>query len=71
MTDTKEPLMTRAQIIESVRAELGIPITVSTIEKAGMNGTGPQPVARYGKTLLYEKQPALDWARTLLSPIAA
>jgi hypothetical protein len=71
MDDTKEPLLTRDQIVESVREELGIPITKSTIEKAAMNGTGPRPDARYGKALLYEKKTAFDWARTLITPVAA
>jgi len=33
-----------------------------------MNGTGPQPAARYGKALLYKESVALAWARTLISP---
>ena len=33
-----EPLLTRHQVVERVNAELGIPITLSTIEKAAMNG---------------------------------
>jgi hypothetical protein len=71
MNDTKEPLLTRDQIVECARQEVGIPITKSTIEKAAMNGIGPQPAARYGKTLLYEKKSALDWVRSLISPTAA
>ncbi len=71
MNDTKEPLLTRDQIVERARLELGIPITKSTIEKAAMNGTGPRPAARYGKAFLYEPRVALDWARSLVTPVAA
>jgi hypothetical protein len=63
-----EPLLTRAQIVAAVRAELGIPIALSTIEKAAMNGGGPKPAARYGKAYLYEKAPAFEWAKTLIVP---
>jgi len=71
MSEGKEPLLTRDQIVESAREKLGIPITKSTIEKAAMNGTGPQPAARYGKAFLYEERVALAWARTLITPVAA
>lgn len=66
-----EPLLTRHQIVERVNAELGIPITLSTIEKAAMNGNGPKPAANYGKAYLYEKETAFDWARKLITPVAA
>ncbi len=71
MSDTKEPLLTRDQIVEVARTELGIPITKSTIEKAAMNGTGPQPAARYEKAFLYERPVVINWARSLVTPIAA
>ena len=71
MSNATEPLLTRNQIVEVARTELGIPITKSTIEKAAMNGTGPQPAARYGKAFLYERIVALNWARSLVTPIAA
>lgn len=63
-----EPLLTCHQVVERVNAELGIPITMSTIEKAAMNGNGPKPAANYGKAYLYEKAAAFDWARTLITP---
>jgi hypothetical protein len=62
-----EPLLTRHQVVERVNAELGIPITLSTIEKAGMKRTGPKPAANYGKAYLYEKEAAFAWARTLIT----
>ena len=71
MTETEnDPLLTRGQIVEDAREE-GIPITKSTIEKAGMNGTGPEPEARYGKQFLYRRSKARAWYRSLLSPVAA
>ena len=72
MTETNEPdeiLVTRDQIVQIVREELGIPITKSAIEKAAMLGIGPEPAARYGKAFLYRKGVALAWARTLISPV--
>lgn len=63
-----EPLLTRTQLVERVRAELGIPLTMSTIEKAAMHGKGPEPAATYGKTYLYEKETAFAWARSLITP---
>lgn len=68
---TDEPLLTRDQIVECARRELGIPLTKSRIEKDSMNGVGPQPASCYGKTMLYTKQMALAYARTLISPVAA
>lgn len=71
MADTDTPLLTRDDIVNLVRQELGIPITKSTIEKAGMNKTGPKPAERYGKQLLYRKSDALAWARTLTRSVDA
>jgi hypothetical protein len=64
-----EPLLTRAQIVARVKADLGIPISVSTIEKAGMNGTGPEPAAKYGRSFLYTWDSAAAWARGLITPV--
>jgi hypothetical protein len=63
-----ERLFTRAEIVAAINAELGIPVALSTIEKAAMNGNGPKAAARYGKAFLYEKASAFDWARTLIKP---
>ena len=73
MTDPEinDPLLTRDQIVEVTRQKLGIPIAKSTIDKAAMDGSGPQPAARYGKKFLYRESVALAWARTLISPVAA
>jgi hypothetical protein len=68
MSDTTERLFTRTEIVEAINAELGIPVALSTIEKAAMNGGGPKPAARYGKAYLYEKASAFEWARTLITP---
>lgn len=65
-----DPLLTRAQLVTSIRDELGIPVKLSTIEKAAMNGTGPAPAAKYGRAYLYEKAPAFEWAQGLITPAA-
>jgi len=59
--------LTRDQIAEFARVELGIPLTVSAINKAAANGHGPTPKARYGNAYLYEKAAALEWAKTTIS----
>ena len=71
MSTFKEPLLTRDHIVDAAQTELGIPITKSTIDKAAMNGTGPKPAARYGKAFLYEKSVALDWVRSLITPVVS
>lgn len=71
MSDTQpEPYLTREEIAATAKAELGIPLTLSAINKAAADGRGPKPVARYGNAYLYEKGPALEWARSLLAPVA-
>ena len=65
------PYLTREQIAEAAKAELGIPLTLSAINKAAADGRGPKPVARYGNAYLYEKAAALEWVRSLVTPLTA
>lgn len=69
-SETEDIFLTRAQIVEVAQAELGIPITISTIEKAGMKGTGPTVAARYGKQHLHKKSAAMEWVKSLITPVA-
>jgi len=67
-----KPLLTRADIVRRVREVTGAPITPSTLDKACMRGTGPKPVARFGKrSYLYTEDDALAWARSLINPISS
>jgi hypothetical protein len=67
-SERPEPMwITRAEAAEAIRAELGIPVTLSAINKAASLGYGPRPATKYGKTFLYEKAVVLKWARSLLS----
>ncbi len=67
-----EPLLTRADAVQAIKSELGIPVTKAVIDRAACEGRGPAPAARFGKRhYLYEKQTVLDWARTLITPVAA
>jgi hypothetical protein len=67
-----EPLLTRAQAVEVINEELGIPVTKWMLDTAASRGTGPSPAARMGKRcFLYEKQAVFAWAKSLITPIAA
>ena len=67
-----EPLLTRAQAVETINAELGIPVTKAMLDIAASKGTGPAPAARMGKRrFLYEKEAVFAWARALVSPVHA
>ena len=67
---TKSPLLTRKQLAETAKRRLGIPLTVSRIEKLAMVGKGPPVAAKYGNTHLHEEEAGLEWARNLLTPLA-
>jgi hypothetical protein len=60
-----KPLITRVQLATLANEVLGVPVKVSTIEKAAHRGTGPKPAARYGKAFLYDPDEGLAWVRTL------
>ena len=62
-----EPLLTRAEAIEIIKRELGIPVAKRTLDRAAINGTGPTPKAKYGHAFLYEKDAVLSWAQTLIT----
>jgi hypothetical protein len=62
-----EPLLTRAEAIETIRRELGIPVGKRVLDR----GDGPAPRARYGHAFLYEKEDVISWAKTLITPTAA
>ena len=64
-----EPLLTRAEAIETINRELGIPIAKRTLDRAAMNGTGPAPKAKYGHAFLYERETVLSWAQSLITPV--
>lgn len=66
----KEALVTRDEIAAAAKSELGIPLTKSAIDKAASGGRGPKPVARYGNSYLYEKAAALEWAKSLITPVS-
>jgi hypothetical protein len=68
---TAEPYVTRQQAVDVIRAELGIPLGLSALEKAGMRGDGPKPTAAYGRTLLYKRADVLAWAKGLVGPVPA
>jgi hypothetical protein len=69
MTEFKDRLLTRSEGVKRVREVIGIPMGLSAFEKAGWRGSGPKPVAKYGKNLLYREKEVLAWARTLLKPV--
>src|SRR5690606_18888304 len=62
----KHPLLTRKQAVELIRAELGVPLGLSKIEKDAMDGRGPKPRARYGRHFLYDRDDVLAYGRSLI-----
>ena len=59
------PLLTRKGAVEFCNAELGIPVTESTLDKKAMRGEGPKPAAFYGKRELYSQKEIREWALQL------
>ena len=70
MHNDSEPLLTRKQVVETVREETGIPLRPSRLDKDAMLGRAPKPAAIYGKTHLYTRAAALEYARSLIRPLA-
>jgi hypothetical protein len=67
MSNDDFPLLTRKAGVELAREKLGIPISIWTIHRAMANGTGPRPVAKYGKKQnLFRPCDFLAWARSLV-----
>lgn len=68
MTDKDEfPLITRKVGVELARKKLGIPISIWTVHRAIAKGSGPKPVAKFGrKQDLFRPRDFLAWARTLV-----
>ena len=59
-----EKYVTRLGIVDLVNKELGVPITLSTVNKDTHYGRGPIPVARYGNKDLYTPEEALRYGRS-------
>lgn len=53
--------MTRREAARYAKEVLGVPVTVSTIAKKAMNGSGPKPNSFYGKTELFTAQTIESW----------
>jgi hypothetical protein len=61
------PLLTRRDIPEFIRQEIGIPVTKSTVDKTRMYKTGPKPAGFYGKTELFTRPEVKEWALKLFT----
>lgn len=57
---------TREEGCKLVHDQLGIPLKLSAVEKAGHRGDGPKVAAKYGKRLLYRPDDFLAWAQSRL-----
>lgn len=64
------PLLTQRELAAFIRAQTGIPLTHSTIQKlcSPAIGDGPPTAMWYGRRPLYEREAVLAWAKTRLSP---
>ncbi len=58
----RRPLLTRKHGVDRLR-EVGIPITLSTMNKHCAAGTGPEPAGVFGSRDLYEEDELLRWAQ--------
>lgn len=57
-----EKLVTRRQLADLVREQLGIPLTKSRIEKDAALGCGPKVTAIYGRCHLITVRDGFAWA---------
>ena len=64
------PFVTRKGLAEHVKDKLGIPLTVSRINKLAMKRKGPPKAGNYGPTELYDPDVGLDWAKQTFLIIA-
>lgn len=71
MNEINEPLLTREQARELVEKQLGIPLSLSTMNKHVMKGIGPKPAAKYGRRDLYRPSDALEYGKSLIDPRVA
>ena len=62
-----ERFLTRAELVQVIRAELGVPLTASRFDKDAMSGVAPRPAAYYGRRQLYTRDDALAYGRSLLT----
>ncbi len=62
-----QPLMTRFQVLEFVRDELGIPLSLTTLEKMCMPsvGKGPPVAGMWSRRPLYDREAVRAWALEL------
>jgi hypothetical protein len=59
-----ERYVTRREGVKLVNDELGIPLSLSVVEKDACLGRGPVPAATYGSRHLYVPDEFLRYART-------
>ena len=64
---TDERLHTREAVVALIEQRFGIPMKLSTLEKACADGIGPEPAAKFGKRFLYTEAAVLSFGRALLS----
>jgi hypothetical protein len=75
MTDTTVvdgPLMTRAQVLERARNEIGLPVSRSWFDKKsapGLSSNRPPVAARWGRRDLYDAR-VFEWLRAQLRAAA-
>lgn len=62
-----ERFLTRAELVQVIRAEVGVPLSGSRFNKDTMSGVAPKPAAYYGRRQLYTRADALAYGRSLLT----
>ena len=64
MSVADEKYVTRVGLVELVNKELGIPLSLSVLNKDACQGRGPKVAARYGNKDLYLPEEGLRYARS-------
>jgi hypothetical protein len=53
----------RRAVVDFVRDEIGLPLSMSTLRKMCMRGEGPPPAMRWGSRYLYDSADIRHWAQ--------
>jgi hypothetical protein len=62
-----ERYLTRREVVEVIRNELGVPVSESRLDKDAMLGLTPRPVAFFGRQRLYRRRDAISYGKSLLT----
>jgi hypothetical protein len=67
-TSTPRQYLTAENLVSFIREQTGLPITKNRLTAEVAAGTGPITVGRWRNRRLFDRQQALDWARSKVTP---